>query len=208
MNDQPIQPGTEPVVASTEAAPVVPLSASPVPQRRRMRAIAVWFASALGLLAAVAAFAFILAATDPSNQAANGPTPPRSPGPSPSFGLISMAPGAIGMPENADCAACHVVDGGVVGVKAIPALAHPVHGWTECTSCHDNARLVATAPGHSGIHADQCLVCHQRSSEPAPTPRHPTLPESDCLACHGSIAPLPSSMSDKPRTLCWLCHHG
>jgi hypothetical protein len=200
MNDQPA-PSLEVAVETVTRAPGKP--------RRRTRAIVVWLASALGLLAAIAAFAFILAATDPSNgQTATGPSPLRSPGASPSFALISMAPGAIPMPENADCTACHVMDGGVVGVKTIPALAHPVHGWTECTSCHDNARLVATAPGHSGIHADQCLVCHQRSSEPAPTPRHPSLPDSDCLACHGTIAPLPSGMANKPKELCWLCHHG
>jgi hypothetical protein len=200
MSEVPIQPVEVPASA--------PASTSPAGPRRRTRSLVAWVASALGLLAAVAAFAFILAATDPSNgQTAGGPTPPRSPGSSPSFGLISMAPGAIGMPENADCKACHLVDGGIVGVKTIPALAHPVHGWTDCTGCHDNARLVATAPGHTGIHADQCLVCHQRSTEPAPTPRHPSLPDSDCLACHGSIAPLPSSMVDMPKTLCWLCHH-
>jgi hypothetical protein len=201
MTEQPTLPEVEAVSVVSGSPPVRP--------RRRTRALVVWLASALGLLGAIAAFAFILAATDPSNgQTATGPTPPRSPGLSPSFGLISMAPGAIGMPENADCAACHVSDGGAVGVRVIPALAHPVHGWTECTSCHDNARLVATAPGHTGIHAEQCLVCHQQSTAPAPTPRHPSLPDSDCLACHGSIAPLPSGMADKPRTLCWLCHHG
>jgi hypothetical protein len=185
-----------------------PPSGPPVKGGRRMRSIVAWLASAVVLGAAVVAFAFVLAATDPSNgSTAAGPTPPRTAGASSSFGLISMAPGAIVMPENADCAACHLSASGFVGVRTIPALAHPVHGWTDCTGCHDNARLVATAPGHSGIHADQCLVCHQRSSEPAPTPRHPSLPESDCLACHGKIAPLPSSMTNMPKTLCWLCHH-
>lgn len=204
MSDSPTPIVAPPVDGPADIPPTAPRLRAP----RRSRSVIAWFVSAVGLLAAVAAFAFILAATDPSNvRTATGPTQLRSPGSSPSFGLISMAPGAIVMPENADCAACHVVDGGVVGVRAIPALAHPVHGWTACTSCHDNARLVSTAPGHSGIHADQCLVCHQRSSAPAPTPRHPSLPDSDCLACHGSIAPLPSSMADMPRTLCWLCHH-
>ena len=96
---------------------------------------------------------------------------------------------------------------GIVGVKAIPAIAHPIHGWTSCTSCHSDATLVATAPGHSGLHAQECLVCHQDSSDPAPTPRHETLPDSNCLSCHGTVAPLPSSMADRPATLCWLCHH-
>lgn len=175
---------------------------------RRVRPIVVWLASAIVLVAAVAAFALILAATDSWNrQTAGGPTPPGSIDPSSSPWLISVAPGEIRMPEDADCAACHVTTTGIVGVKTIPALAHPIHGWTECTSCHANDRLVNTAPGHTGIHADQCLVCHQESSQRAPTPRHPTLPDSDCLACHGSLAPLPSSMADRPRTLCWLCHH-
>jgi len=30
----------------------------------------------------------------------------------------------------------------------------------------------------------------------------------DCLGCHGTIAPLPSSMVDRPSELCWLCHQG
>jgi hypothetical protein len=175
---------------------------------RRIRPFAVWLASATVLVVAVAAFALILLATDPANgPTAQGSSQPGSPGPSSSPWLVSVGPGEIRMPEGSDCAACHVTDGGVVGVRAIPVVAHPIHGWSECTSCHSSDRLVATAPGHTGIHADQCLVCHRSSSKPAPTPRHPTLPDSDCLACHGSIAPLPSSMVDRDRTLCWLCHH-
>lgn len=175
---------------------------------RRARAIAGWLISSIGLLAAVGVFAVILAMTGSSTgRTAGGQTPPASLGPSSSPWLISIAPGQIGMPDGADCAACHVNDNGVIGVKSIPRIAHPVHGWSECTNCHDNERLVSTAPGHTGIHADQCLVCHRESSQPAPTPRHPTLPDSDCLACHGSLAPLPSDMVDRPRTLCWLCHH-
>jgi hypothetical protein len=186
---------------------VAPTTPPPTPPRRR-GSFVVWLASMLGLLAAVGAFAFVIVATDPATGFLGGTKSPRPTlGPSSSPALISMAPGQIGMPEDADCAACHVSDGGIIGVRSIPTIAHPIHGWTECTSCHDNARLVATAPGHTGIHADQCLVCHQRSSEPAPTPRHPTLPDSDCLACHGKIAPLPSSMIGRPKALCWLCHH-
>jgi hypothetical protein len=175
---------------------------------RRRRAFALWLGSAIVLVAAAAAFAFVLAATDlsgtaarPSGSGAAGASPASSPW------LISIAPGQLGMPEGADCNACHLTSDGVVGVKAIPAIAHPVHGWSNCTECHSNDRLVQTAPGHTGIHADQCLVCHRESSQPAPKPLHPTLPNSDCLACHGTIAPLPASMTDKPRQLCWLCHH-
>ena len=118
-----------------------------------------------------------------------------------------MGPGQIAMPDGADCGACHVLDSGGVGVRPIPAIAHPLHGYTECTACHSNESLVDTAPGHTGVHADQCVVCHTTSSVPVPTPRHPTLPDADCLGCHGTIAPLPSSMRDKPKELCWLCHH-
>lgn len=175
----------------------------------RIRPVAVWLASAITLIAAVAVFALILVATNPSNdgRTAAGSPLPSADGPSSSGWLLSGAPGEIRMPEGADCAACHVTDGGVIGVKSIPTIAHPVHGWAECTGCHANDSLVATAPGHTGIHADQCLICHRDSSKPAPTPRHPTLPDSDCLACHGPLVPLPSNMVDRPATLCWLCHH-
>lgn len=173
----------------------------------RVRPILGWLVSAVGIVAAVAVFAIILVATNPRS---NGGTAVASSsvGPSSSPWLISIAPGEVRMPEGADCGACHLTTSGIIGVKAVPAIAHPVHGWTECTSCHASQRLIATAPGHSGIHANECLVCHTESTEPAPKPKHPTLPDSDCLACHGPLVPLPSNMADRPRELCWLCHHG
>lgn len=177
-------------------------------QRRRIRPVATWLLTAIVLFAGVAAFAFVLIATDPANDGrADASARPSDAGPTSSGWLLTGKPGEIRMPEGADCAACHVVDGGLIGVRTIPAIGHPVHGWSDCTSCHSDESLVATAPGHVGIHAEQCLVCHTRSSEPAPTPLHPTDPDSDCLGCHGSLAPLPSSMVDRPKTLCWLCHH-
>lgn len=177
--------------------------------RRRAGRYVIWLATAIALVAGAAAFALILIATDPGRggQTANGSPRASLPGPTWSGPLLTMGPGDIAMPEGADCGACHVLDSGGVGVRAIPAIAHPVHGWTECTNCHSSDSLVETAPGHTGIHADQCLVCHRDSSKPAPTPRHPSLPDADCLGCHGSIAPLPSSMVDRPKELCWLCHH-
>jgi hypothetical protein len=133
--------------------------------------------------------------------------PPSGATPSPTP-AISLLPGQIAMPTGVDCAACHVTVGGQVGVKPIPALAHPLHGWTLCTECHANDRLVKTAPGHTGFHASDCLVCHREASKPAPPPKHASQPASDCLACHGTIAPLPSSMTNRPANLCWLCHQG
>jgi hypothetical protein len=176
---------------------------------RRIARVVLWLGGAVVLVAGVVVFGLILIATDPARdgQTAGGSPRPSASGPAWSGPLLSMGPGQIAMPEGADCGACHVLDGGGVGVRAIPPIAHPVHGWTECTSCHSNDSLVATAPGHTGVHADQCIVCHRDSSKPAPTPRHPSLPDADCLGCHGSIAPLPSTMVDRPRELCWLCHH-
>jgi hypothetical protein len=168
-----------------------------------------WLVLAIGLIAGAVAFALILLATDPAGHTASVPTA-SSPGGSGALWtgpLLTMGPGEIAMPEGADCGACHLLDDGGVGVRTIPVIAHPLHGYTECTACHSSASLVDTAPGHTGIHADQCVVCHTQSSVPVPTPRHPTLPDADCLGCHGTIAPLPSSMRDKPKELCWLCHH-
>ena len=61
---------------------------------------------------------------------------------------------------------------GGVGTKAIPALAHPLQGWTDCTGCHAPDKLVQTAPGHTGIHKAQCTVCHTKFSAPAPDRPH------------------------------------
>jgi len=189
----------------------VPLDRPVNPVRRRRSAAAgrllLWLIGATAIVGAVAAFGFVLATSDLLPATAGGATPlPSAVEPSPTPWLRSIAPGQLAMPPGSDCAACHLDPDGGIGLRPIPALAHPVHGWTNCTECHDNARLVQTAPGHNGIHADQCLVCHKDTAGPAPTPRHPSLAGSDCLGCHGTIAPLPSSMAERPSELCWLCH--
>ena len=177
--------------------------------KSRLRPMLRWVVTSIALVAGVAAFALILAMTGPGRD---GRTAGGSPGASASAPrwsgpLLTMGPGQIALPEGADCGAFHILDSGGVGVRTIPVVAHPLHGWTECTSCHSDETLVETAPGHTGVHKTDCLVCHNESAVPVPTPRHPTLPDADCLGCHGTIAPLPSSMRDRPKELCWLCHH-
>lgn len=108
-----------------------------------------------------------------------------------------------------DCAACHLGPDGGVGTNPIPVMAHPVEGWTNCTACHADDRLVPTAPGHSGIYRDECLACHEppgsSSTAPAARPHH-VVEGRTCVSCHGEKAPLPIGMSD--RRNCWVCHQG
>jgi hypothetical protein len=170
--------------------------------RRLARLVVIAFAA----LGAVVAMSFALTVADASLSGRFTPTTAPSVAPTPTPGLISMAPGAVIMPADADCKACHETSNGVIGVKDIPVIPHPVARWSLCTACHDNARLVLTAPGHSGIHADQCTVCHTASAGPAPAPAHVAAANARCLECHGKTAPLPSDMSHRPGNLCWLCH--
>ena len=122
----------------------------------------------------------------------------------PSGGTVGGQPSS--MPITGDCLACHQSADGGVATKEIPALAHPLEGWTQCTACHAPNRLVKTAPGHTGIHADGCLLCHTKVS-PAPPMRPHTLElTADCLSCHGKSEPLPHSMADRTVSNCWLCH--
>ena len=169
-----------------------------------MKQIGHWIVVAAAVLTGVVAFGLALAA------AVVGPLPAPSPSatiqPSPTAWPLDLGPGAISMPAGADCKACHETTGGVIGVKDIPAIPHPVAQWSNCTACHSNEALVKTAPGHSGIHADQCLVCHTVSLGAAPPPAHAVLPNADCVSCHGVTAPLPADMAHKPRQYCWLCH--
>jgi hypothetical protein len=115
----------------------------------------------------------------------------------------------LDLPASADCAACHSTDAGI-GTRDIPALAHPLTGWTNCTACHADDRLVKSAPGHTGIHAGECLMCHQSAAAPdiqVPLSRpHRHLQNQECLSCHGSTAPLPADMSHRGQNVCWLCH--
>lgn len=114
--------------------------------------------------------------------------------------------GAI-VPDDAQCSGCHATGAGTVGLRPIPVMGHPLEGWSKCTSCHAPARLVDTAPGHSGIHASECTVCHKPGDLPAPLSRpHRENQNVACLSCHGSTAPLPSDMTHRKETVCWLCH--
>jgi hypothetical protein len=111
------------------------------------------------------------------------------------------------LPDGAECSGCHLADRGVIGLRPIPAMGHPLEGWTDCTACHAPDRLVATAPGHSGIHATECLTCHLPGSQPAPLSRpHRDRQNMACLDCHGSVAPLPADMTHRSESVCWLCH--
>jgi hypothetical protein len=121
--------------------------------------------------------------------------------PSPSMGPQLAA----AMPLTGDCLGCHETSDGI-GTKPIPALAHPLDGWRDCTACHAADRLVKTAPGHSGIHADECLNCHVATTAAAPARPHPDHSNAACLECHGTKAPLPVSMTAKPEAACWVCH--
>lgn len=169
-----------------------------------MKQLGHWLVLVAAAIGGVVLFGLALAAADVGQPPAASPAPTVQP--SPTGWPISLTPGEIQMPAGADCKACHETTGGVIGIKDIPVIPHPVDQWPNCTECHSNARLVETAPGHSGIHADQCRVCHTVSLGEAPPPAHHVQPNVDCIACHGVNAPLPADMAHKPRQYCWLCH--
>jgi hypothetical protein len=176
-----------------------------------MRRVGLTLIGVVALFGVVATAAIVLGGTELGGFAwgSHPPTsqPSATPNPSPSPWLVVTAPGQVRMPDTATCSACHVSTAGTVGVNPIPAIAHPVDGWRQCTACHASDRLVKTAPGHTGIHAEECLVCHTKSTASAPPPKHPAMPNADCLFCHGKTAPLPHDMATRASTLCWLCHH-
>ena len=163
------------------------------------------FHMGLGLLTAVIGLSglFIVLVVLPELQAAAvSPAPSPSASPNPPGVVMSW----VNLPADADCAACHLTQGGVAAVE-VPRVAHPLRGWTDCTACHANDRLVATAPGHAGIHATDCLVCHEPAELPAPLSRpHRELQNQNCLECHGRTAPLPEDMAHREQSVCWLCH--
>jgi hypothetical protein len=139
---------------------------------------------------------------DPDDALAT-PSAPASAAPSPSLSIADQ----VNMKLMGDCTACHSTPDGGVGTKPIPALAHPLQGWSDCTGCHAPDKLVQTAPGHTGIHKDQCTVCHTKYSPPAPDRPHPAGLQLDCLSCHGTTkAHLPTTMRGWKDTTCWLCH--
>lgn len=159
----------------------------------------------LGFILVAGAFVVIVALPDLQGSAA---LPPAAASPTPPTGDVTGMTW-LTLPDNADCSACHLTDQGAIGVRNVPALAHPLSGWTNCTACHDNDRLVQTAPGHTGIHASDCLLCHKAASTDMPAPLSRPHRESQnqaCLSCHGSSAPLPTDMSHRTQAVCWLCH--
>jgi hypothetical protein len=146
---------------------------------------------------------FVLVVVLPDMQAASV-APTATPLVSPTAPGVVMS--WVNLPADAECAACHQTQSGV-GVVPVPRIAHPLRGWTDCTACHANDRLVTTAPGHTGIHATDCLVCHEPAELPAPLSRpHRELQNQECLTCHGVTAPLPKDMAHRTESVCWLCH--
>jgi predicted CXXCH cytochrome family protein len=134
------------------------------------------------------------------------PAPSAVPDASPGASADVTMGGAI-IPGDAVCAGCHVTTAGSIGLRPMPVIGHPLEGWGKCTDCHATARLVETAPGHSGIHASECTVCHKPGDLPAPLSRpHRDNQNVACLSCHGSTAPLPENMTHRSETVCWLCH--
>lgn len=165
-------------------------------------------AGLLGVLAAVAGFVALTVLPEVQRggyqPATASPTAAASPA---STATPDLLMGGAEIPAGAACAGCHLTDRGVIGLRTIPAMAHPLDGWRQCTGCHATNSLVKTAPGHSGIHATQCLTCHTPASLPAPLSRpHRDLQNTACLSCHGSTAPLPADMAHRSESVCWLCH--
>lgn len=125
--------------------------------------------------------------------------------PSPAAAIDLMPMGLAHIPTSNSCLLCHET-GGEAGLKPVPALGHPLDGWTRCVTCHTDERLGRTAPGHTGIEEAECANCH-KVAPPGPliTQAHARL-EQPCLDCHGSVAHLPSSMVGRNQDECWLCH--
>jgi len=119
-----------------------------------------------------------------------------------------MAATGVMMPADAECMACHTGPG---ATKAVPVMAHPIAGWTQCTECHATNGLVETAPGHSSLHREDCLLCHTAAADQGPAPKpHHTFNGSTCTSCHGNPdipqAPLPRDMAERDEKACWVCH--
>ncbi len=178
------------------------------------------FEAAVGLLVGaiclVAMFLLVVVVPDLSRPVGQLVTTEPTPSPSLATPLSPMAQSPVGikMSADADCAACHEVTNGTVGTKAIPVMAHPLWGWRDCTACHSTGSLVATAPGHSGLHKDDCLVCHKPPDASSIATHAPLRPEhmgttQPCTACHNESqhAPLPDSMKGRGDN-CWICHNG
>jgi hypothetical protein len=158
------------------------------------------------LTTVVAALAVALVFIVVNDVRLNPPLATPTPTPFPSIAGFSMNGVVISDPDA--CGGCHLSDD-VIGLRPIPALAHPVDGWRDCTACHATGRLVEVASGHVGITKDQCLSCHPLEGgdlDPSTRPHH-IYPGQACTNCHGvgKQAPMPDLMTG--RTACWLCHH-
>ena len=128
-----------------------------------------------------------------------------TPSPAVSPTTPTMEMGLAHIPTSAECVLCHEA-GGSAGVKPIPALGHPLAGWSACLVCHTDEKLGRGAPGHEGIADNECLNCHKEALEGPPiTQAHAELHEA-CLDCHGDFAHLPTSMVGRNQDECWLCH--
>ncbi len=137
--------------------------------------------------------------TTPGTVAQEGNEPSASPSPP------TMLMGLAHIPTSNSCLLCHY-EGGEAGLKPVPALGHPLAGWTACLTCHTDEKLGRTAPGHQGIAESECLNCHKEAQDGPPiTQAHANL-NKPCLDCHGSVAHLPSSMVGRDQDECWLCH--
>ncbi len=169
----------------------------------------------LGILV-VGTFLVLVAVPDLTRQAAAVPSPTPEPTATPKSGM-ALSPVGIEMPADANCNGCHETAAGSVGTKPIPRMAHPLMGWRDCTACHTDGKLVATAPGHSSLHKEECLICHKtqesgggstQSAAPA-RPEHMGVDGEKCTSCHGmdQHAPLPASMENRGNN-CWICHNG
>ena len=135
----------------------------------------------------------------------NGGTAVSSGAPSASASQAVFQMGLAHIPTSNDCLLCHI-SGGSAGVKTVPAMGHPLAGWTACLTCHTNEKLGRAAPGHEGIAESECTNCHKEPSQgPAITQAHANL-NKPCLDCHGSVAHLPTSMVGRDQDECWLCH--
>ncbi len=112
----------------------------------------------------------------------------------------------VPVPANSDCKGCHGTD--AISIPNVPTMAHPVEGWTNCLSCHNDTGLVKTAPGHAGIHKEACLMCHKPPTDLKTALKRPHhVPAgTDCTSCHNGkgTAPLPKLMADRKN--CWVCH--
>jgi hypothetical protein len=165
-----------------------------------------------GLLTLVAAVvAFMVVGILPEMRAGGYVPATPTPSASASMALPTGSPdllmnGAL-VPSGAECSGCHLTDRGVIGLRPIPEMGHPLEGWTDCTACHSTSSLVNTAPGHTGIHATECITCHMPADLPAPLSRpHRDRQNMACLECHGSVAPLPTDMTHRSELVCWICH--